>query len=98
MQWSVSEAGSGWTGGWCGHQLRSPGVVAVLDDYQGVAASHADWATVAGDVDFHGAMPSDPDDLIALLQGYDVIVAMRERTPFPRSLLAALPELRLHRN
>jgi phosphoglycerate dehydrogenase-like enzyme len=34
-------------------------------------------------------------DLVGRLAGFDVIVAMRERTPFPRELLEQLPDLRL---
>ena len=33
--------------------------------------------------------------MAARLQDFDVVVAMRERTPFPRSLLTRLPALRL---
>jgi phosphoglycerate dehydrogenase-like enzyme len=71
--------------------------VAVLDDYQGVAAEMADWPGRLPGVEvrfFHEHIP-DPDVLVTALEPYDVIVAMRERTPFPEEVLARLPRLRL---
>ncbi|SDF06353.1 Lactate dehydrogenase [Blastococcus aurantiacus] len=71
--------------------------IAVLDDYQSVAADFCDWSQVPGPVDvveFHDAV-ADPDALAARLEPFDVVVAMRERTEFPRSLLERLPNLRL---
>jgi phosphoglycerate dehydrogenase-like enzyme len=68
--------------------------VAVLDDYQGVAERLADWASLDADVEFFSDR-IDPDELTRKLAGFPVIVAMRERTPFPAALLAALPDLRL---
>jgi phosphoglycerate dehydrogenase-like enzyme len=70
--------------------------VAVLDDYQRVALSYPYWATLPADVSvvpFHEHVPAA--DLPALLEPFDVVVAMRERTALPASLLAALPRLRL---
>jgi phosphoglycerate dehydrogenase-like enzyme len=66
--------------------------VAVLDDYQGVAASCADWSGL--DVDF---VPEHLTGaaLTERLAGREVVVAMRERTPFPAGVLAGLPDLRL---
>lgn len=69
--------------------------VAVLDDYQQVAASLADWGSVAAEVDFYTDHISDADRLVERLAGYDVVVAMRERTPFQADLLARLPQLQL---
>jgi phosphoglycerate dehydrogenase-like enzyme len=66
--------------------------VAVLDDYQGVALSLADWS--AHDVTVLREHLSG-DDLVAALQEHEVVVIMRERTPFPASLFAQLPNLRL---
>ena len=71
--------------------------IAVLDDYQSVAARFADWSHVPEPVDvveFHDHV-DDENALAARLQPFDVVVAMRERTPFPRSLLERLPNLRL---
>jgi len=69
--------------------------VAVLDDYQAVAASCADWPSLGCDVTFFDRHFAGPADVAAALHDYEVIVAMRERTPFGRDLLAALPNLRL---
>ncbi len=68
--------------------------IVVLDDYQQVAANHADWDALDEDVTFldrhlEGA------ELVAALRQARVIVAMRERTPIGDELLAQLPELRL---
>jgi phosphoglycerate dehydrogenase-like enzyme len=71
--------------------------VAVLDDYQGAARELGSWVTLGADVEvgFFGDHVADDDALIARLEPYDVVVAMRERTPFDRSRLARLPNLRL---
>jgi len=71
--------------------------IAVLDDYQSVAARFADWSRLPEPVDvveFSDHL-DDEDALAERLRPFDVVVAMRERTPFPRSLLARLPRLRL---
>lgn len=69
--------------------------VAVLDDYQRVAASMADWNGLDGDVVYFADHVADPDALVRRLAGFDVVVVMRERTAFPRSVLDQLPDLRL---
>ena len=76
---------------------RTPCRVAVLDDYQGVALASADWPSLGSDVAVQAFSDhlADRDQLVERLAGYDVVVAMRERTPFPRDLLARLPDLRL---
>ena len=66
---------------------------AVLDDYQDAALSLADWSRVDVTV-FHEHLDSE-DEVAAALADFDVVVIMRERTPFPASLLARLPRLRL---
>lgn len=70
--------------------------VAILDDYQGVAASLADWHTLPDGiaVDYFSDHLADENALAARLAGYDIVMGMRERTPFPRSLLERLPNLR----
>jgi phosphoglycerate dehydrogenase-like enzyme len=76
---------------------REEGVmrVAVLDDYQEVADRYADWDALAAEVTFFSDHLADHRALIDRLSGFDVIVAMRERTPFLRPLLELLPALRL---
>jgi phosphoglycerate dehydrogenase-like enzyme len=71
--------------------------VAVLDDYQQVAERMADWAAAlpGAAVTFFARHEPDQELLAARLADFDVVVAMRERTPFPRALLARLPRLRL---
>lgn len=69
--------------------------ILVLDDYQGVALSLADWKGVGTQVDAHHDTPADDDTRAARFAGYEVIVAMRERTPFTAALLRRLPALRL---
>ena len=69
--------------------------VAILDDYQGVALSSADWTPLKGRVviDVFRETILDEDGLVRRLEGYNIICAMRERTKFPRSLLDRLPKL-----
>jgi phosphoglycerate dehydrogenase-like enzyme len=69
--------------------------VAVLDDFLGVARDCADWDSLGVDVRFFEDHLADPDALVARLRDADAVVAMRERTPFPRDLLARLPRLQL---
>ena len=71
--------------------------VAVLDDYQGVAHGFGPWETLAPEAEvtyFHDHMARD-GVVSALLDGFEVVVAMRERTPFTAERLAALPSLKL---
>jgi phosphoglycerate dehydrogenase-like enzyme len=71
--------------------------IAVLDDYQYVAASYADWSRLPEAVEvveFAGHV-DDEDAVVRRLQPFDVVVAMRERTAFPRSTLERLPNLKL---
>ncbi|MFC8448539.1 D-2-hydroxyacid dehydrogenase family protein [Kitasatospora sp. NPDC057223] len=70
---------------------------AVLDDYQGVALSAADWSGLAGTVDVtsfpqHFAGPGELADAIG---DCEIVVAMRERTPFTEQEFARLPRLAL---
>jgi phosphoglycerate dehydrogenase-like enzyme len=71
--------------------------IAVLDDYQSVASTYADWSLLpeaADVVTFHDHVRDD-DAVVARLSAFDVVVAMRERTAFPRQVLERLPNLRL---
>jgi phosphoglycerate dehydrogenase-like enzyme len=72
-------------------------IVTILDDYQRVALSSADWSPVRSryTVDVIAEHIADDAELIDRLRGSEVVVAMRERTPFPAHVLAALPALRL---
>jgi phosphoglycerate dehydrogenase-like enzyme len=70
---------------------------AILDDYQNVAMTYADWSPIAKDVEItvFDKPFAGPDAAIKALQGYAVVVGMRERTPFPRQVIEALPDLKL---
>ena len=71
--------------------------IGILDDYQGVALEMADWGRLSVDHEirvFRGHL-SDPDEVVNRLKNFDIVVAMRERTPFPREVLGQLPNLKL---
>src|SRR3982751_885915 len=70
---------------------------AVLDDYLNLALTLADWSKLNDRVDitvFNQPFAS-PEAAASALQEFEIICAMRERTPFPRALFAALPKLKL---
>jgi D-3-phosphoglycerate dehydrogenase len=70
---------------------------AILDDYQNVALKFADWSQLGTDVElkvFDKPFASQ-DEAIKALQGFAIVVGMRERTPFPRQVIEALPDLKL---
>jgi len=70
---------------------------AILDDYQNVALKLADWSSVNKDVEikvFDQPFKSQ-GEAIKALQGFAIVVGMRERTPFPRQVIEALPDLKL---
>jgi phosphoglycerate dehydrogenase-like enzyme len=71
--------------------------VALLDDYQRVALQSAGWQSLSADVavEAFGDHLTDEDALAARLAPFDVVMALRERTPCPRSLLERLPNLKL---
>jgi phosphoglycerate dehydrogenase-like enzyme len=70
---------------------------AVLDDYQNVAMTLADWGKIAGDVDvtvFTKHM-GGADEVHRALKDFHIVCMMRERTPFRRNTIEALPNLKL---
>ncbi|WP_030737538.1 D-2-hydroxyacid dehydrogenase family protein [Streptomyces griseus] len=70
---------------------------AVIEDFQSVSATVTDWSPVTDDVEivtFTEHLAS-VDEAAAALAGYDIVVTLRERVPFPAELLARLPRLRL---
>ncbi|MES4890259.1 D-2-hydroxyacid dehydrogenase family protein [Streptomyces sp. NPDC096012] len=69
----------------------------VLDDFQGVATTMADWSVIEDEVEVVTLREhlDGEDALAAALAGYDIVVTLRERVPFPGSLIARLPRLRL---
>tara|TARA_R110002020_G_scaffold459632_1_gene677733 strand:- start:15487 stop:16449 length:963 start_codon:yes stop_codon:yes gene_type:complete len=71
--------------------------IVVLDDYQNVALEIADWSSLSETctteiVNHH---IEDEADLVATLSGAEIVIAMRERTPFGEALLQKLPDLKL---
>jgi phosphoglycerate dehydrogenase-like enzyme len=71
--------------------------IAVLDDYQSVALSMANWSVLGGRTTvavFNDRLP-DTDAIVARLQDFDVVCVMRERTPLTRAVISRLPKLRL---
>lgn len=69
---------------------------AILNDYQNVALTMADWSSVAHDLELvvFDQHIGNEEETAAALQDFDLVVLMRERTPFPRSLFARLPRLK----
>jgi phosphoglycerate dehydrogenase-like enzyme len=70
---------------------------AILDDYQNVALKLADWSPLKGKVDItvFNEHLGDAPNVIKALKDFDIICAMRERTPFRRETVEALPNLKL---
>jgi phosphoglycerate dehydrogenase-like enzyme len=71
--------------------------LAILDDYQNTALEVADWDGLRSSVEiqtFHDTIASE-DAVAKRLRDFEIVVAMRERTAFRRSLLERLPKLKL---
>lgn len=72
--------------------------LSILDDYQGVALDMADWSPVrsrAVEIAVERHPFADEDAVVRALADSELVAAMRERTPFPRSLVDRLPKLKL---
>jgi phosphoglycerate dehydrogenase-like enzyme len=71
--------------------------IAVLDDYQNVALSLADWSAVdeRATVTVFNDHLADSDAVVERLQAFDIVCVMRERTPMTRAIIELLPKLRL---
>lgn len=71
--------------------------MAVLDDWQGIARTSADWSALQAqaEVVFFQEAFANEDDAAQALAAFDVVMALRERTAFPASLVKRLPKLRL---
>ncbi|WP_370942658.1 D-2-hydroxyacid dehydrogenase family protein [Amycolatopsis sp. cg5] len=69
--------------------------IAILDDYQNVALGFADWASLNAEIEVFTEAFDHADEVAERLKGFEVVVAMRERTKFPAELLARLPDLKL---
>jgi phosphoglycerate dehydrogenase-like enzyme len=71
--------------------------VAILDDYQNIAFQAADWSSLPSDVELtvFNEHINGEQAVVDALADFDVVVAMRERTPFPATLIEKLPKLKL---
>ncbi len=71
--------------------------IAILDDFQNVALEVADWSAVAerAEITVFDDHLADADAVAGRLRDFDIVVIMRERTPFPAALIDSLPNLRL---
>ena len=71
--------------------------IAVLDDYQNVALSLADWSVLDGraSVTIFNDHLADSDAIVERLQPFDIVCVMRERTPMTRAIIERLPKLRM---
>ena len=70
--------------------------IAVCDDWEQCAQNCADWSELQQHADvqvFTSAFPSQ-GDAIRILQEFDAICLMRERTPFPKEVISQLPRLK----
>src|ERR1700684_1235550 len=70
---------------------------AILDDYLNIALKLADWSKIEDRVDvtvFNQPFASQ-DSAVSALKDFEIILAMRERTPFPRAMFELLPKLKL---
>jgi phosphoglycerate dehydrogenase-like enzyme len=71
--------------------------IAVLDDYQDVALSLADWSALdaRATISVFNDHLADPDAIVARLRPFDIVCVMRERTPMTRAVIERLPRLRM---
>ena len=71
--------------------------VAVLDDWQGVARHSADWSELEkrAQVRIFDKPFDDAADLVRQVADFEIIVAMRERSPFPKSVIDQLTNLKM---
>ena len=71
--------------------------IVLLDDYQGVALDYGGWDRIPDEWQAVATQHhiADPDELVEALAGAEIVVAMRERTPFPAEVLDRLGDLRL---
>ncbi|SCF92306.1 D-2-hydroxyacid dehydrogenase family protein [Streptomyces sp. Cmuel-A718b] len=70
---------------------------AVIEDFQSVATTVVDWSPVTDDVEIVTFTEhlATVDEAATALDGFDIVVTLRERVPFPAELFARLPRLRL---
>jgi phosphoglycerate dehydrogenase-like enzyme len=71
--------------------------IVLLDDYQGVALDYGGWDRVPDEWQVVALEQhiDDADALVEALSDAEIVVAMRERTPFPAEIIERLPDLKL---
>jgi phosphoglycerate dehydrogenase-like enzyme len=71
--------------------------IGLLDDWQGVGTTLADWSALPGGIEVESLRWHETDEAVLAerLAPYDALVVMRERTPITASLVARLPNLKL---
>lgn len=70
---------------------------AILDDYQNVAIELVDWSSVLDRVvvqSFNNHFENE-EQLIEAISDFNIVVLMRERTPFTKTIFEKLPNLKL---
>jgi phosphoglycerate dehydrogenase-like enzyme len=70
---------------------------AILDDFQRVSTTFADWSVITNRIDLSVFDQHEADEtrLIQRLQPFEIICVMRERTPLTRKILSQLPNCKL---
>jgi len=70
---------------------------AILDDYMNLALRAADWSKINDrvEVEVFNQPFASMQAAASALKDFEIICAMRERTPFPRAMFEALPNLKL---
>jgi phosphoglycerate dehydrogenase-like enzyme len=72
--------------------------LSILDDYQGVALNMADWSPIRNrgvEIAVERHAFADEDAVVRALADSELVAAMRERTPFPKSVVERLPKMKL---
>src|SRR5246127_635200 len=72
--------------------------LSILDDYQGVALNMADWTPVksrAVEIAVERHPFADEEAVVRALADSELVAAMRERTPFQKSVVERLPKMKL---
>lgn len=68
---------------------------AILDDYQNVALKMADWSPAGVEVTSYNKHFDTENEVREAVRDFEIVVAMRERTPFTKTFMATLPKLKL---
>ncbi|MSP98294.1 MAG: D-2-hydroxyacid dehydrogenase family protein [Betaproteobacteria bacterium] len=68
---------------------------AILDDYQNVALKMADWSWTGVEVTVYDRHFDTEEAVRKAIDGFEIVVAMRERTPFTKAFMATLPKMKM---